>query len=257
MRHIIALIALTFAFTQIEAQAWKKLKEKIEDEVVESVLPGSDTKNNQSNETYNNQSSPSSADRPAQKSGMGGLDHTAKDVTASLDAASGAFSSKNYKSARTSLREAIYTVDMEIGQRILNHLPSQVEGLSAQESNDQIEAYSSSWSGLSVKREYQQGDQWVGITVFNSSFAGMANTAIQSGMYNSYNKQDENQKSVQVNQNQAVISFSESSGYQVNVSLGQETFVLVEGVNIVSEAGMMEIAESFDYNFIKDILGEQ
>jgi hypothetical protein len=87
--------------------------------------------------------------------------------------------------------------------------------------------------------------------------AGVATAAVGMGLYADYSEDDENQKSIQIKGNEAVITFNDSEGYTVNISVGQETFVLVEGVNISSESEMIAIAESFDYDSIRKALGDQ
>ena len=68
---------------------------------------------------------------------------------------------------------------------------------------------------------------------------------------------NENQKEVTIKGYDAVITYSDSDGYSICITLGQQTFVIVEGVNVASEAEMTSIAESFDYDKIKKSLGDQ
>ena len=110
---------------------------------------------------------------------------------------------------------------------------------------------------MSIHREYQKSDTWAGLTIYNSSVAGVATAAVSMGLYTNYAEENENQKKIRVKGYDAVITFSEGEGYTVNVSVGQQTFVLVEGVNLNSEAEMVAIAESFDYDSIKKALGDQ
>jgi hypothetical protein len=40
------------------------------------------------------------------------------------------------------------------------------------------------------------------------------------------------------------------------LSLGQQTQILIEGVNVASEAELTQMARAFDYAFIKKMFGE-
>ena len=76
-------------------------------------------------------------------------------------------------------------------------------------------------------------------------------------MYASYSGEDENQKHITIKGKDAVITYSDSEGYSIGISVGQQTFAVIEGVNVGSEAEMKAIAESFDYEAIKKTLGDQ
>jgi hypothetical protein len=193
--------------------------------------------------------------RPGQRAGSSkGLEKSSKDVSLSLNEAANAYSGSNYKKTRAGLTEALGNLDLMIGDKILQSFPSSVEGLAVLAENDQIASSSASWAGLIIKREYQLGDKWFSFSVMNSSLAAFANAAINTGMY-TYSNQP-SQKTVEIAGNQALITFDESSGYKINLSLGQQTQILIEGVNIASEAELTQMAKAFDYAFIKKMFGE-
>jgi hypothetical protein len=248
---ICLLISLN-AYPQSLRSLRNKLENAIIDEAIDNMFEDDDENSDQN-------ASPEATDssKPDQKSGSSGLDNSLDDVPEALAQASTEFSGKEYHDARTSLRKALKTLDIKIGQQILASLPETVKELTVKTESDRVTSETSSWAGLSIHREYEKNDSWAGITIYNSSMAGMAKTAVGMGLYSTYSEDDENQKSIQIKGNEAVITFSDSEGYSVSVSIGQQTFVLVEGVNISSESEMIAIAESFDYNFIKKSLGDQ
>jgi hypothetical protein len=55
----------------------------------------------------------------------------------------------------------------------------------------------------------------------------------------------------------AIIEYSEGSGYELSVPIGQSSIIVFKGVNFASEAEMMKAAEVFDIDGIKKELGEQ
>lgn len=225
---------------------------KLKKEAINKVLGSEQNDPQQQAEQYQD---PETTGRPGQRAGSSkGLEKSSKEVHLSLNEAANAYSGSNYKKTRAGLTEALGNLDLMIGDKILQSFPSSVEGLSVLAENDQIASSSTSWAGLIIKREYQLGDKWFSISVMNSSLAAFANAAINTGMY-TYSNQP-NQKNIEIAGNQALISFDESSGYKINLSLGQQTQILIEGVNIASEAELTQMAKAFDYAFIKKMFGE-
>jgi len=234
------------------SQALRGALNKVKKEALDKVVGG---ESNDQQQTASPADEPEQTGRPGQKSGGSkGLEKSSKDVGISLGEASDAFSKNNYKKTRSSLTEALGNLDLMIGNKILKSFPSTVEGLSPIEANDQVASSSANWAGLTIKREYQKEDQWLSFSVLNSSLAALANSAMNAGMY-TYSNQP-NQKTIEVAGNQAVITFDESSGYKINVSLGQQTIVIIEGVNIPTESDFTKMANAFDYAFIKKMFGE-
>ncbi len=250
---MLILIGMIFASPNLYSQSFKGAAlNKLKKEAVSKVL-GEEPKDQK--ESVNPTDYPDQSERPGQQVGSSkGLEKSSKEVSVSLREASTAFSGSNYKKTRSGLTEALGNLDLIIGDNVLNSFPTQVEGLAALTANDQISSSSASWVGLLIKREYQQGDQWLSFTVMNSSLAAFSNSAINTGMYN-YSNQP-NQKNIDIAGNQAVIAFDESSGYKINLSLGQQTLVIIEGVNIPNETRLTKMAGAFNYAFIKKMFAE-
>ena len=178
-------------------------------------------------------------------------------VPDALAQASTEFNAKEYRNARTSLRKALRTLEIKIGEQLLASLPENVKGLPVNTEADKVTTSNDTWAGLTIHREYQKGDTWAAISIYNGSASGLATSAIQAGYYTSGTDEDENQKNIQVKGYNAVISYSDSEGYTISISIGQQTFVGIEGVNVASEAEMVAIAECFDCDKIKKTLGDQ
>ena len=236
------------------SQSWGSLKRKLENEVVDKlvdeVFEDTDADNEDSQST-------GTSDRPSQKSGSSGLDNSTDNIPADLESASNQFKASEYREARSSLRRALKSLEFKIGQKLIASLPEDIKGLSYTSDADRVSSSTATWAGLTVHREYQKKDVWAAISVHNSSMSGIAKSAVYSGYYSSSSASDEQYKDISINGYDAVITFSESSGYSIGLPLGQQTFILIEGVNISSEGEMISLAESFDYDEIKDILGEQ
>jgi len=230
-----------------------KLGDAMIDEVIDETFEDSDSENNDQSTSSTDESS----NKPSQKQGGSGLDNSLDDVPNALAQASTEFNAKEYRSARTSLRKALRTLEAKIGEQLLASLPENVKGLSVISDADKVTLSGETWVGLTVHREYQKNDTWTAISIYNGSASNLVTSAVHSGIYTSYSEEDENQKHIQIKGNDAVITFSDSDGYGISISMSQQTFVVVEGVNIASEAEMVAIAESFDYQNIKKTLGDQ
>lgn len=254
-KHVFLILVISGIICSpgLHAQVLKGALNKVKKEALERVVGGES--NDQPQQQGTMAEEPEQSGRPSQKSGGSkGLEKSTKDVAISLNEASDAFSKDNYKKTRFSLTEALGNLDLMIGDKILKSFPTQVEGLAADEENDQVASSSSNWAGLTIKREYKKDDEWLSFSVLNSSLAALANSAVNAGMYTYSNQPD--QKTIEIAGNQAVINFDESTGYKITISMGQQTVIIIEGVNIPTEGDITKMANDFDYAFIKKMLGE-
>lgn len=254
-RILIFFCTFLLLSTTLYSQSLRSIKNRIENELidraVDELFDDSDKNDN------NNQSSNDNSSRPEQKADGSGLDNSLADVPEALTQASTEFNAKEYRNARASLRKALNTLEMNIGQEIIASLPKTVSDLPVKEDADQVTSSSSAWTGLTVHREYKKNDSWAAISMYNGSLSSLANITIGSGYYTSSTSENTSEKDVRIKGYDAVISFNENQGYAVKIPLGQYTIVLVEGVNVGSEAKMIAIAESFDYAAIQKSLGDQ
>jgi hypothetical protein len=81
--------------------------------------------------------------------------------------------------------------------------------------------------------------------------------AYLSGGYAQQTGGQQNWKQTKVKGYRAVIEYSEGSGYELSVPIGQSSVIVFEGINFASESEMMKAAEVFDIDAIKKELGEQ
>ena len=249
---IILLISMN-SYSQSLGSLRNKLGNAMIDKAIDEEFGNSDEGNSDQSTSTANESS----DSPTQNAGGSGLDNSLDDVPNALAQASTDFNAKEYRNARTSLRKALRALEFKIGEDILASLPEEVKGLSVKTDADRVTSSSDRWAGLTIHREYQKNNTWAAVSIYNGTASSLVNSAIYTGAYSSSTEDNENQKEITVKGYDAVITYSESDGYSVCVTLGQQTFVIVEGVNVASESEMRSIAESFDYDKIKKSLGDQ
>jgi hypothetical protein len=221
------------------------------DKVIDDTFKDSDDENDNKSTTSTDESS----NKPSQNPGGSGLNNTLDDVPTALAQASTEFNAKEYQNARTSLRKALRTLDTKVGEKLIQSLPENVKGLQVKSDADRVTTSGEGWTGLTVRREYQKNDTWAAITIYNGTTSNLTTTVLHASIYTS--STDENQKHIQIKGHDAVITFSDSEGYTIGITTGQQTLVVIEGVNVASEAEITAIAECFDYSNINKILGDQ
>jgi hypothetical protein len=149
-------------------------------------------------------------------------------------------------------------VELQIGQAILKSLPETVAGLKKDAAADQVASTSWGWAGLTIHREYSEGDKQFRITIANNS-AWMAaiNLYFNNAGYAQQTNGQQNWKQTKLKGYKAVIEYDKSSGYKLSVPLGQTSLLIFEGVNFATEADMMTAAGQIDLDGIKKSLGEK
>ncbi len=195
--------------------------------------------------------------RPTNKGG-GGLVATPPDVNRNLAEAESAFRSGSYGDARYAVQQAMLGVEMEIGRKVLESLPSSVKGLDKVAESDQVTSSGYGWVGLTIQREYLKGDKQLTTTVANNSaMMAAVNMFMASGGYSQTTNGEQNWKQTKVKGHRAIIEYSDHSGYKLSVPLGQTSLVMFEGINFDNEQDMMSAADAFDIDSIKKMLGEK
>ena len=224
----------------------RKLREKAQDEIIKKAL------GEEEGETPPAQD-PS---RPGRSNTQGGgLSTEIPDVDENIRLAQTAYSSKNYRDARYSARQALLGVEMTMGHRVLENLPQSISGLQAVTEEDQVASTGVTLTGLIIERVYRSNDQELRITLGNNSVLLSA-----TGMYlasGNVTTTEEGQKIIQFQGHQAVIEYDDHTGYTLSVPFGQSSIMVVNGVNFASEEAMMNAAGKFDINNMKKQLGEQ
>lgn len=263
-RLLLAGCAVVFAFSADGQGLMGKLKQKanqaaekaLEKKVKEKAGIDDDQSNN-TNDGSSSNGSNSDGSGPSNKGG-GGLVSTPPDVNENLADAEKAFASGSYGEARYAVQQAMLGVEMEIGKEVLESLPESVSGLPKVAESDQVTSTGFGWAGLTIKREYTNDDkQLTTIITNNSAWMSSVNMYLANGGYSQTTGGQQNWKQTKVKGHKAIIEYDENSGYKLSVPIGQSSLIVWEAVNYASEGEMMEAANTFDIDGIKNMLGEQ
>lgn len=195
--------------------------------------------------------------RTGRHSRGGGLDQEVPDVNHHITEAGKSFSDKNYTGARSSLRQALWGVELEMGQGVLAILPEAVGPVSYNPEADRVSSTGIGFVGLVIERLYAGADD---VELFlsigsDSALLGIANLALTAGYYQSTDQ--ENQKQIRFRDHNAWIRYDDDSGYTLGVPFGQSSIFLLQGVNYASESDFMAAANQFDIQAVKQKLGDK
>ncbi|MDH4058026.1 MAG: hypothetical protein OEU76_04650 [Cyclobacteriaceae bacterium] len=253
----LALFSISYVgFAQGIVGKLKRTASKVGEQAVDKALnPNSGTNQSGTNQTGGNQSS-SGGNNPSNTTG-GGLVVTPPDVKENISDAENSFKAGNYSDARFALKQAMLGVEMEIGNMVLKSLPETVSGLKKVDSEDEVTSMGYGWVGLTVKREYSNGNKQLNVIIANNAawmtavnmYLSNANYASTSG--------EQNWKQTKVKGYRGVIEYSDGSGYKLSVPIGQSSLIVWDGINFASEQEMMNAANVFDLDGIKNKLGEK
>jgi len=145
---------------------------------------------------------------------------------------------------------------MEIGQNILDDLPTSVKGLSMVPEEDQVASMSIGFVGLTIERVYREGDQQFKVTLGNNAaLLSAVNMYMSSAVYASNEEPDH--KQVKFKGYTGILEYDEYSGYKLSVPFGQSSIFVAGGINFESEQEIMAAANEFDLENIKQELGEK
>ena len=241
------------------ANAADRAADKIIDKKTDEIIYGPDGKPVSNNGSGNVGSGPGAGgkNKPGNKGGAG-LVTTPPNVNENLSSAETSFKSGNYGEARYAVQQAMLGVEMEIGQQILKGLPETVSGLKKDEKADQVTSTGWGWVGLTIHREYEEGDKQLSLTIANNAgWMQAINLYFNNAGYAQTTGGEQKWKQVKVKGNRAVIEYDDNTGYKVSVPLGQTSLLVYEGVNFASEADMMTAVNAIDIDLIKKQLGEK
>lgn len=241
------------------ANAADRAADKIIDKKTDEIVYGPDGKpvNNSGGNTAGT-SGPSSGgkNKPGNKGGAG-LITTPPNVNENLSSAETSFKSGNYGEARYAVQQAMLGVEMEIGQQILKGLPESIGNLKKDEKADQVTSTGWGWAGLTIQREYEEGDKQLSLTIANNSaWMNAINLYFNNAGYAQTTGGEQNWKQTKVKGYRAVIEYDDNSGYKLSVPLGQTSLLVFEGVNFANEDELMKAVNVIDIDKIKKSLGE-
>ena len=257
------LVVFLFAFSANAQGFVNKLKQKA-DQAASKALEkkakekaGISEETDEQNNTNQDQSASQNKNKPSNKGG-GGLISTPPDVKQNLTDAETSYKAGSYGEARYAVQQAMLGVEMEIGRKVLEGLPSSVSGLDKVQESDQVTSSGYGWAGLTIHREYLKDDKQLTTTIANNSaWMSAVNMYMANGGYAQTTNGEQNWKQTKVKGHKAIIEYDESSGYKLSVPLGQTSLIVWEGVNFASEQDMMAAANAFDIDGIKKMLGEK
>jgi hypothetical protein len=270
MKSKILLVSIAVLFISFAGNAQGmlgKLKQKAAEAAEKTLNKSSDQNSNQNsgnddqNQNTDSNSSgenSSSGNRPTNKGG-GGLTSTPPDVNQNLSDAETAYKNKSYGEARYAVQQAMLGVELQIGQQVLKSLPETVAGLKKDEQRDQVTSTGYGWAGLTIQREYTDGNEkmWRSTIANNSAWMNSVNMYLSNSGYAQQTNGEQNWKQVKVKGYKAVIEYDESTGYKLSIPLGQSSLLMFEAVNYASEKDVMDSANIFDIDGLKKMLGEQ
>lgn len=257
MKRIVFLIGF-FAFLQLtfspevfsQGRFIRRLQEEAEKKAAEELLRGLGTENP---EEENREESR----RMGNHNREGGLSVEAPDVAVAIGEAESAYSGKDYRGAKIALRDAIWGVELEIGQNVLASLPESVSGIRSVSAADNVTSMGMGFVGLLIERLYEVDDLQLQVSIGNdAALMGVAGL-IMAGEYARQQSDDTNYKRIRFQEHQAHIEYDDYSGYSLAVPFGQSSIFVLKGVNFGSEQEFMSAAEQFNINTIKQKLGEK
>ncbi|MBX2898975.1 MAG: hypothetical protein KF775_04970 [Cyclobacteriaceae bacterium] len=263
---LLTLIGLLCCFTMAQAQVLNRLKQRVENNAeqkagkeIDKLFTGKDKNQNQNSQQgqggTTNSGNAGGGNNPSNQGG--GLISTPPDVKQNLADAEAAYRKNSYGEARYAVQQAMLGVELEIGNKVLKSLPETVAGLNKEAQSDQVTSTGWGWAGLTIHREYSTKDKEFRVTIANNSVWMAGVNAYLAGGYAQQTNGQQNWKQTKVKGYRAIIEFNESSGYKLNVPLGQSSLIVFEGVSFATEGDMMKAAETFNLDEIKKELGEQ
>lgn len=196
--------------------------------------------------------------RPANKMGQGLKNSTPPDVQQQIADAEKAHTSGNYSDARYAIQQALLGVEIQLGQQILQSLPTSVSGLPKDTVQDRVTSTNWGWSNLTIQRVYQKDDKQLTVVIGNNPLYSGALDMYFSGVYTTQSAGDnQNMKQIKIKGHKAVIKFDESEGYTVLMPVGQSALITWQGINYADETEIMNTVHLFDLEPIKKMLGEK
>jgi hypothetical protein len=181
-------------------------------------------------------------------------------VNENLTSAETSFKAGKYSDARYAVRQAMLGVQMEIGKKILEGLPETISGLKKDPSTDKVTSagWGMGFSGLTIQRDYIQGDKQLSFTIANNAMWMQAvNMYFTNSGYMQTSGGEQKWKQTKVQDEKAIIEFDASSGYKLSVPVGQTTLFVYEGVNFTNEQDFMTAVNQINIAAIKKQLGEK
>ena len=260
---LLFLFSTAVSVQNAQAQFLKKLKDKAKDAVNKKVDPVSSTDNNNNNSNNSNtndqQTDQQNNGKPANKGG-GGLKNTEPpDVKQQMTDAETEHAAAKYSDARYSIQQALVGVEIQLGREILKALPSPVDGLEKDTTQDKVSSAQWGWNNMTIQRIYSdKKDKQLTVTIGNNAlYSGWVNLYFNNAYGVQANADNQKMKQTKVKGNKAIIQYSDDKGYTLIVPMGQSSMIVWECIIFADENEVMKAAGTFDIDGIKKSLGEQ
>ncbi|MFW5707336.1 MAG: hypothetical protein ACOCX0_05005 [Bacteroidota bacterium] len=247
---LIFLTGIAVESLHSQSRLIRRLQEKTEERIVNEILGESEEKKAEREEESKQMH------RGENRKGAG-LDMEAPDVKRFIAEAEESWKASDYIMAKSSVRDALWGVEIEIGKKVLESMPKEVEGLAHLASEDRVSSAGAGFVGLIIERIYEGGDQQLRVSIGNdSALLGLAGIYMRDG--GQWQTTDEtNQKQIRFQEQRAVISYTDYDGYTLSVPFGQSSVFVLNGINFENESQFMAAANSFSINQIKKELGDE
>ena len=251
---VMAMMILVFCGGELFGQG--RLLRRIQEEAEKKAIEELFGKEKEGTSTQPETSTPDS--RSGRNTRGGGLSQTVPDVNLHIGEASASFAANSYSAAKASLRQALWGVELEMGQQVLKSLPEKVDGMPFVADSDRVSSSGIGFVGLMIERHYAgANDMELHVSVGNDSgLLGIAGLALSSGVYMNTSDQT-NQKQIRYQGHNAYITYDDYDGYTLGVPFGQSSVLVLQGVNYDSETAFMAAANQFSIQTIKQKLGVQ
>jgi len=256
---ILSLVCTVIAINlHAQGRVIRRLQEKTEQKIINEIFGEPSQNQQQEQQTQGTDNRGSNEATGVQNRRGTGLSQEAPDVQKNIRDAGEAYQASNYTLAKSSVRNALWGVELEIGKKVIESLPKTVSGLEYLKPEDKVSSAGVGFVGLIIERIYQgKDDMQVKATIGNdSALLGIAGFYMVEGAYMQSTDQPD-QKNIQFKDHRAVIRYNDYDGYTLSVPFGQSSVFVVNGVNFDSESQFMAAANNFDINTIKKELGEQ
>jgi len=260
-RQLLGVLLMAFALQPAKAQLLKKLKDKVNQTVDQTLsksvgdatgVPASGQGNAQPGSNNN-------SGKQSNTKGGGLSNSTPPDVMQQMTDAEKAHTAGSLSEARYSIQQALVGVEIQLGRAVLKSLPATVEGMTKDTTKNVVSSTQWGWNNLTIQTIYnQQPDKQMTITIGNNAlYAGVANMYFNNYSMVQANEKDQNIKQTRIKGYKAIIEYDNSKGYTLMVPLGQSSLIVWECVNFATEEEVMKAANAFDIDGIKKMMGEQ
>ena len=262
-RHYVMVLVTFFLMAgihHVQAQGFlKKAKEKLQqkgNEAIDGLFEKKDDSgSNTGNQSGGGQGVPDNSGNTRNASGRTvERKMTPPDVNRNIGDAKSAMDGSNYSDARYAIHQAILGIEIELGEKILESMPSSIGDMSSDEENDEIYATGIGFVGLNIAREFSNDESWGKASVVNSSvMLSGYNVMINNAAYSTGS---DDHKIIRIGDYRAVMEY-QSNGYTIAIPFGQSSLFMLELEEFFSESEAESLAKEFDIDLFKQILGEQ